>query len=62
MLLTKAKNIFSFIKLKLFIVVIASLPFDTILSYSDLKKSSQVSNASTKESNKIYLIKNVLFF
>ena len=48
MLLTKAKNIFSFIKLKLFIVVIASLPFDAhISSYSDLKKSSQVSNAST---------------
>jgi hypothetical protein len=47
MLLTKARNIFSFIKLKLFIVVIASLPFDTIFKSPDLKKSSQVSNAST---------------
>jgi hypothetical protein len=49
MLLTKAKNIFSFIKLKLFIVVIASLPFDAIFKLSDLKKSSQVSNASTRK-------------
>ena len=47
MLVPKAKNIFSNIKLRLFIVEIASFSFDTIFKSLDLKKSSQVSTAST---------------
>jgi hypothetical protein len=43
MLVPKAKNIFSNIKLRLFIVEIASFSFDAIFKLPDLKKSSQVS-------------------
>ena len=47
MLVPNAKNVISNIILRLFIVEIASLPFDTLSKLLDLKKLSQISTAKT---------------